>query len=227
MDAASTAINKMFHGGKSSSKEDQGAQGTAGASASSASASTTNTKSRTGEAPTLDQRTAPAVEHETVRKQHEQVEQTLIDRERHQDHYKTTVQPLQDREVMPEEHMYEQGETQRRTFQHDRDQEARLAHERKQAQFHDVSREAAGGVERKTTRQPAQASEHVHHHLHETIQPVIEKETVMPSVTHKTNKVKEVHQERGVDEGISVNQPISKEEFQGRLRRPQEGTGGF
>jgi len=237
MDAASTAINKMFHG-----------KGSTGESEERGSGSTSSRGNSGGEAPSLDQRMAPAVEHETVQKQHEQREQTVIDKERHQDHYKTTVQPLKDREVMPEEHRYEQGDVEHRHFQHDRDQEAKRAHERKQSQFKDTLHEA--GVDRKTTSEPALTSEHVHHHLHETIQPIIEKgkfsaprvealrllswqdemeaidqllivhiETVMPSVTHKTNPIKEMHQERAVDEGVSTNKPISKEEFKGRLRR--------
>ncbi|KAI1818668.1 hypothetical protein GGS20DRAFT_594634 [Poronia punctata] len=193
MDAASTAINKMFHKGSSSSS------------------SSKPREPGSAEAPTLDQRTAPAVEHETVQRQHEQREQTVIDKERHQDHYRTTVQPLEERQVMPEEHRYEQAEVQHRHFQHDRDHEAKLAHERQQQQFQDATKER--DVNRKSTREPAMTSEHVHHHLHETIQPVVEK------VTHKTVPVKETHQERGIDEGISVNKPISKAEFEDRLRK--------
>jgi hypothetical protein len=41
----------------------------------------------------------------------------------------------------------------------------------------------------------------------------------MPSVTHKTIPVKEVHQDPSIDEGTTINAPISKEEFQGRLRK--------
>jgi hypothetical protein len=153
MEAASTAINKMLH--KGSQREE--APG--------------STKGE--EAPTIHRETAPAVEHETIQKQHEQREQTVIDKERHQDHYKTTVQPLKDREVMPEKHHYEQAGIQHRHFDHDRENDAREMLARKQGQFKDTTREAA--AQKKTTKEPAMTSEHVHHHLHETIQPVVEK----------------------------------------------------
>ncbi|KAI3327096.1 hypothetical protein HD806DRAFT_531683 [Xylariaceae sp. AK1471] len=197
MEAASTAFNKFLH--KGDRRED--APG----------------NSKGEEAATVHRETAPPVEHETIRKQHEQREQTVINKERHQDHYKTTVQPLKDREVMPEEHHYEQAGVQNRHFDHDHENDAREMLARKQGQFQDTTREA--GTQKKTTKEPAMTSEHVHHHLHETIQPVIEKETVMPSVTHKTIPIKEVHKDRSIDEGTTVNAPISKEEFQGRLRK--------
>ncbi|KAF2965024.1 hypothetical protein GQX73_g8539 [Xylaria multiplex] len=196
MDAASTAFSKILHrGSKGDEKESPGNNETA----------------------SVDRTTAEAVEHETVHKKHLQREQQVIDRERHQDHHKTVVQPLKERDVMPEEHRYEQADVQRRNMNHNNEKDAKIMLERKQAQFKNTSEEA--GTRSKTVQEPTLTSEHVHHHLHETIQPVIERETVMPSVTHKTIPIKEMHQDPTLDEGITINAPMSREEFEGRLRK--------
>ncbi|KAI1734957.1 hypothetical protein F4680DRAFT_470260 [Xylaria scruposa] len=198
MDAASTAFSKILHMG--TKDEDQTSPG------SSANKDTTS----------ITKETVPAVEHETVRKTHEQREQVVLERERHQDHYKTTVQPLKEREVMPEEHQHEQANIQHRHINRDQG-DAKITHEHRQTQFKDVSKEA--GTHSETIQEPTLTSERVHHHVHETIQPVIEKETVMPSVTHKTIPVKETMQEPTLDEGVTINPPMSKEEFDARMRR--------
>merc|ERR1711900_95850 len=69
----------------------------------SSTPSTTATKSTTQDVDvdvdadtTVDAKVNPAVEHTHVKK------------EKHQDHYHTTVQPLKDSEVLPEKHDYEQ-----------------------------------------------------------------------------------------------------------------------
>ncbi|KAI8631747.1 hypothetical protein F5Y19DRAFT_424696 [Xylariaceae sp. FL1651] len=198
MEAASTAIDKLL--GKSSSE------------AAPASSNNSNGEETTS----VHTNTAPAVEHETIHRKHEEREQKVVEKERHQDHYKTTIQPLKDREVVPEEHRYEQAGTQHRNIDHNAGNDAKATIEREQAQFKDTSLE--GNTQKTTTKEPTLASEHTHHHLHETIQPVIEKETVVPSVTHKTIPIKETHQDPSVYEGTTTNAPISKEEFQGRLR---------
>ncbi|GAW15666.1 hypothetical protein ANO14919_050850 [Xylariales sp. No.14919] len=198
MDAASTAFSKILHrGGKD---EEGAAPGSAG-----------NNET------TYDKKTAEAVEHETIQKKHQLREQQVIDRERHQEHHKTTVQPLKEREVMPEQHAYEQADVQRRNFKHGNENDARVMLDRKQGQFKNTSEEAA--ARSKTLQEPTLTSDHIHHHLHETVQPVIEKETVMPSVTHKTIPIKEMHQEPTLDEGVTINAPMSREEFEGRMRK--------
>ncbi|TGJ78504.1 hypothetical protein E0Z10_g10265 [Xylaria hypoxylon] len=199
MDAASTAFNKILHRG--SKGDEQTSPGSAG----------------NNDSATIDRHTAAAVEHETIHKKHEHREQQVIDRERHQDHHKTTVQPLKERNVVPVQHEYEQADVQRRHFNHDKENDAKVLLERKQRGFENTSEEAA--TQKKTVQEQALTSEHVHHHLHETIQPVIEKETVMPSVTHKTIPIKEVHHDKAIDEGITFNPPMSREEFEGRMRK--------
>ncbi|PPJ53045.1 hypothetical protein CBER1_11609 [Cercospora berteroae] len=53
--------------------------------------------------------------------------------------------------------------------------------------------------------------------MHEVVQPVIEKEIVKPSVTHKTIPVKEVIQEQSQNHGVTTKEPISVDEFTHRL----------
>lgn len=171
MDAASTAFSKILHPG--SRKEDE----------------SSSPGSRGGQqAESVDRNTAPAVEHETIQKQHEHREQTVVDRERHQDHYKTTVQPLKEREVVPERHMHEQADVRHRHVDNDdREHDAKVMLERKQARFQDTKQERESRGE--TIKEPTITSERTHHHLHETIQPVVEKGTLrlaLISLIHST-----------------------------------------
>lgn len=123
---------------------------------------------------TVEQDVAPAVEHDTITKKHETKEQKVIDKERHQDHYHTTVQPLKDREVQDTKHDHEQAPTEYRKVDNDAkrdDVKAQAASDRNQ--YKDSTIE--GMRHEKTTKEGDVVGEQVHHHLHETIQPVIEK----------------------------------------------------
>jgi len=71
---------------------------------------------------------------------------------------------------LPEKHDYEQ-ETKQRGFNHD-DGAARAKAEADRKGFESTSDEVK--FESKT-KEPTREAEHVHHHLHETVQPVIEK----------------------------------------------------
>ncbi|KAJ2989524.1 hypothetical protein NUW58_g3427 [Xylaria curta] len=199
MDAASTAFSKILHRG---SKDDDKETPSSGGTHDTAS---------------VTKNTATAVEHETIRKKHEQREQKVVDKERHQDHYKTTVQPLKEREVVPEKHQYEQADIQHQHINRAGEGQGKTAHQRRQGQFQNVSKEA--GTHSETIQEPTLTSDRTHHHLHETIQPVIEKETVVPSVTHKTIPIKEHIQEPTLDEGVTINPPMSREEFERRMRK--------
>ncbi len=122
---------------------------------------------------TVEKDVAPAVEHETVTTKHEEKEQTVIDKERHQDLYHTTIQPAKDREVLPEQHNYEDTETQVKHVEHDDAAVEGKAADRN-AGFENTSTEGKT-IEKKTEEPTKVANEEVHQHLHETIQPVIEK----------------------------------------------------
>lgn len=159
MDAASTAFNKIMH--RHSNKDEDAGPGSADAGKGGQDTAT------------MDRNTAPEVEHETVKRRHEQREQKVLERERHQDHHKTTVQPLQEREVMPKQHFHEQAEVQHQRVNRDVDRDAEAMLERKQAQFQNTSKEA--GTRNEFVQEPTLSSERTHHHLYETVQPVVEK----------------------------------------------------
>jgi len=164
---------------------------------------------------TIDQTIAPAVEHEHVKHEHETREQKVVDREIHQDHYHTTVQPLQDREVADVKENTVVDATEERRINKDKEGEkvkAKVAAD--QAGFKSTHNEETH--ETKSTEATAAATS-VHHHLHETIQPVIEKEVVVPELTHKIKPVHEVVTEKTVDHGVTTAKPLSVEDFQGKL----------
>ncbi|KAI5365169.1 hypothetical protein Slin15195_G047060 [Septoria linicola] len=165
---------------------------------------------------TVEQEVAPAVEHDTITREHETREQKVVDKEKHVDHYHTTVQPLTDKEVEETKHDHEQAPTEYRQINKDTkgdDVKAQAAAEREK--FADKTEE--GVTHEKKVNVGEVVGEQVHHHLHETIQPVIEKEIVKPSVTHKTVPVKEVIQEQSQNHGVTKKEAISVDEFQHRL----------
>jgi hypothetical protein len=164
MDNAVNAVNKLFAKAPVSDQP-EGERVTNGASNSSAPTSTERDVDTT-----VDSDVAPAVEHTHIKKQHETREQTFVEKEKHRDHYHTTIQPLKDSEVLPEKHDHTQ-EVEHREINKD-DGAAKAKAETDRAGFEST-------IEQKQfeskTQEPTQREEHVHHHLHETVQPVIEK----------------------------------------------------
>jgi hypothetical protein len=119
---------------------------------------------------TVDVKVDKPVEHTHVKKQHETREQKVVDKEIHQDHYHTTVQPLKDTEVLPEKHDYVQEEKERSINRDDGAAKAKAEADR--AQF-------ANTIDEQTSeshsKEPTKVDQHVHHHVHETVVPVVEK----------------------------------------------------
>jgi len=160
---------------------------------------------------TVHEAVAPAIQHEVVKPHlHEEV-QTAVDKEVHQDHYHRTVQPVQDREVLPEQHTAKLGAVQHREFDHrDHDTTKRNLID-EQARFKDERR-----VDTTTHSQSAAAAiggEHVHHHIHETIQPVVQKETIQPNVVHTTVPIHEVHHNKATHHSTTALPAMTMDEF--------------
>ncbi|EOA82178.1 uncharacterized protein SETTUDRAFT_23420 [Exserohilum turcica Et28A] len=160
---------------------------------------------------TVHEAVAPAVHHEVVKPHvHEEVN-TAIDKEVHQDHYHRTIQPVYDREVLPETHTAKLGAVQHREFDH-RDADAtKRALVQDQARFADERR-----VEETTHSQsvaPTIGGEHVHHHIHETIQPVVQKETIQPNVVHTTVPIHEVHHNKATHHETTSLPTMTMEQF--------------
>ncbi|KAK5035198.1 hypothetical protein LTS07_002634 [Exophiala sideris] len=160
---------------------------------------------------TVDETVNPAVTREVIKPHvHEEATQA-IDREVHQHHYHTTVQPLQHQETLPEKHTHNILPAEEREFHHDntKDTEARLASEL--GHFKDTRR-----VEQVTQTQataPTVTGEHVHHHVHETVVPVVHKEIIQPEVIHTTKPIHETHHAAAQHHGLSALPMKTLDEF--------------
>jgi len=177
---------------------------------------------------TVHERVAPAVTHQTVKPQQHENVTTAVDKEIHQDHYHHSVQPIQDREVLPEQHSHNLGAVEHRQFEHGnkRDDEARL--EQEAARFKD--KQTIAPTRQTESVEPIVSGEHVHHHVHETIQPVVHKETIQPSVVHTTVPIHEVHHNAAQHHNTSALPAVSMEEYQrqgGVLGGREERYDGF
>lgn len=115
---------------------------------------------------------APAIEHTHVTKAHETREQKFVEKEKHQDHYHTTIQPLVDSEVVPEKHDHVQETKKRSINRDDGSAKARAEADVVDSGLENTKDEVRAELE---VKEPTQVKENVHHHYHETIQPVIEK----------------------------------------------------
>jgi hypothetical protein len=141
---------------------------------------------------TVHESVAPSVQKETVNEHQREERQIVRDREVHQDHYHTSVQPIKDREVLPEQHHHNLAGVEHCTHDHRNHSETK---ERLQTEAGQFRNESVRAPAQHTTAaaMPEVAGEHVHHHVHETIQPVVHKETIEPHVVHTTVPVHETH----------------------------------
>ncbi|KAL5116550.1 hypothetical protein ACEQ8H_005546 [Pleosporales sp. CAS-2024a] len=161
---------------------------------------------------TVHEAVAPAVTHETIKPHRHEEINTAVDKEVHQDHYHRTVQPIAHREVLPDTHTAKLGEVQHREFDHRDHESTKRNLVQEQAQFKDERR-----VEATTQSQsvaPTIGGEHVHHHIHETIQPVVQKETIQPNVVHTTVPIHEVHHNAATHHETTSLPTMTMDQFQ-------------
>ena len=184
---------------------------------------------RDGQADTTVHETInPAVEHEHISKAQREERQKIIDREIHQEHHHTTVQPIVDKEVAPTTHSSRIEGVEIREIQHGNDAKVRTELERERAQFRNTQDVAPTQVSE--TQQPTVAGEHIHHHVHENIQPVIEKDIYQEHVIHSTKPVHEIHQNESIHHTASTLPPIDVSSFKqqgGKLEGRQERVDAF
>lgn len=69
----------------------------------------------------------PAITKETVIEENRETTITAVDRELHQDHYQTRVQPVIDKQVLPEEHLHKQAPVEYKEHKHHKSDEIRRA----------------------------------------------------------------------------------------------------
>jgi hypothetical protein len=177
---------------------------------------------------TVHENVAPAVTHETVKPmQHENIT-TAVDKEIHQDHYHRTVQPVHEKEVLPEKHTHNLGAVEHREFDHRDHDGTKRALATEAGKLHD--KRVVTNTTQTQSRVPVTEGEHVHHHVHETIQPVIQKEVVQPNVVHTTVPIHEVHHNAAQHHTTTHLPAVSMSEFKkqgGALSGRTERTDAF
>ncbi|ODQ52089.1 hypothetical protein SAICODRAFT_20045 [Saitoella complicata NRRL Y-17804] len=156
----------------------------------------------------------PAVVHERVQQSEREEITEAIDKERHIQHYQQRVQPIADRQVEAEVHVQNVVPVTERRMEADIAPEAARALEAQQAAFRDER--TVLPTQRTQVNTGAVATEHVHHHVHETIQPVIERETLQSKVIETTVPIHERIDEAPVVHQATVQPTISLQEFQAK-----------
>merc|ERR1712219_73967 len=158
---------------------------------------------------TVHETVNPAVTQENVtRTQHENVT-TAVDREVQQDHH-------------------QMAGVETRNLKHGNDEHVKERLAAAQAQFKNAR--TVGDTQHTSSANPTIAGEHVHHHVHENIQPVIQKETIQPSVVHTTVPVHEVHQNEAKHHTATSLPAVTMDEFKkqgGHLSGRDERTDAF
>lgn len=154
---------------------------------------------------------APAVTKETVVPIKKVEEVVAVDREVHADHYQTRIQPVEDRVKQAEKHEH---------------YVAPVVHREKQLGDHDhvhaKLRQETENLKSTTTVLPTKhekieggvmQAEHVHHHVYERVQPVIEREIIQPTVVHTTVPIHEKIVHEPTIHPPTVQPKITMEEF--------------
>ncbi|KAK5994740.1 hypothetical protein PT974_03123 [Cladobotryum mycophilum] len=143
-----------------------------------------------------------AVTEEQVRPQKHENITTAIDKEVHQDHHHTAIQPIQAKEVLPERHSHNVVPVEHKTVKHGDDRDVRAALEKDANKFKDKS--VTHSTTHSVSTAPVVESEHIHHHVYEHVQPVIQKETIAPHVVHTTVPIHETHHAPAVHHGVTT-----------------------
>ncbi|KLP07478.1 uncharacterized protein Y057_8291 [Fusarium fujikuroi] len=160
---------------------------------------------------TVDEDVKPHVTQEHVMPhQHERVT-TALDKEVHQEHHHTTVQPITHKETLPEQHHHNLIPVEHKTFHHGNEQDTRATLDREAAKYRDTTETYS--TTHSTEAAPVVTGERIHHHVHEHVQPVINKETVQPHVVHTTIPIHETHHAAPVHHGTSTLPAKTLEEF--------------
>ncbi|KAI6778635.1 uncharacterized protein J7T54_002903 [Emericellopsis cladophorae] len=161
---------------------------------------------------TMDQDVNAAVTEEHVKPHEHEKITTAVDREVHQDHHQTRIQPVDAKETRPETSEHVMEPTVHKSFEHTNEAEERQKLDAERAAFHNSS--VTHDTTHSTDVAPAITGERVHHHVHEHIQPVIHKDTIAPHVVHKTVPVHETHHAAPVHHEVTTLPAKTLEEFQ-------------
>lgn len=154
----------------------------------------------------------PAVVKEKIRPTEKERTDVEFQRELHQDHYQTRVQPVVDREVLPEEHVHRTLPTEYRERRAGNKDEVDNLLNKERQEFKD-SRTVLPG-DKRTEEGRVVAEESRHHHVHEIVQPILEREVIQPTVVHTTQPIHERIEKDATFHPKTVQPTMTLEEFQ-------------
>ncbi|KAK6346834.1 hypothetical protein TWF696_006941 [Orbilia brochopaga] len=159
----------------------------------------------------VKQETRPAVYHELIEeKEHESVTHA-VDREIHQHHHQIYIQPVTERIVEDEKHIHRTAPVEHRTRHHGKDREVASALAQERGQFRNTYYVVPASPT--TSSHNTLVGEHIHHHVHNIIQPVIERQRVVPHIVHTTVPIHEhIEHEPYIHKG-TVLPAITLDEF--------------
>ncbi|CAK4030453.1 Hypothetical predicted protein [Lecanosticta acicola] len=177
---------------------------------------------------TVYERVAPAIYHETITREDHEDTQTVYDREIHQDHYHFTLQPVEDEEVTEDKVEFNMLPVDQKVFAHGDPSDVENAISQEAAKFTTEIVRVDGNKTSSTS--PPIVGEHFHHHVHETIQPIINKRTLEPHVIHTTIPIREVHHNQSIFHATSSLPQLSMADFKrqgGALNGREERIDSF
>jgi len=138
-----------------------------------------------------------------------------IDRERHIHHHQHRVQPIEAHETLATKHEYNVVPEVVRESKHDMLPEHKEKLEQQRQLYGNAT--TVGETQRTNVQAAAVANEHVHHHVHETIQPVIQKETIQPTHVHTTIPIHEKIHDAPIVHEHTVLPTISLDSFKQKI----------
>ncbi|ODO01755.1 hypothetical protein I350_06584 [Cryptococcus amylolentus CBS 6273] len=165
---------------------------------------------------------APEVVQEHVRPQEHVKTADAIDRERHIHHHQHRVQPVADAQTLPEKHVHSTAPVVH--TEHTEDMLPEHQQTLQQQRGLHQNQKTEGAVERSGEHVGVAVNEHAHHHIHETIQPVIQRETVAPTVVHKTNAIHETVKEAPIVHEVTTLPTVSAAEYAQTREEPGQGV---
>ncbi|CCG81996.1 protein of unknown function [Taphrina deformans PYCC 5710] len=154
---------------------------------------------------------APAVVQETIQRNIREETQIVEDREHHVHHHQQRVQPVADRQVAPEIHSHNTLAVEHREKTHEMGEGAKKALAAQQNAYQNT--QTVLPTQKQTSTVAAVGQDVTHHHVHETIQPVIQRETIQQEVIHTTIPVHEVIHEKPVVHEATVEPTLTMEQF--------------
>lgn len=170
----------------------------------------------------------PAVTKETVIPVETVQETVALDREVHQDHHQTRIHPVVDNVREEEKHEHTILPVEYRETHHGKDAEIKRKLDAEVAlpppslkhppltthQDHQfTSTTTVLPISRNKLSAGTMSGEHVHHHVHEKVQPVIEREIVQPTVIHTTIPIHERIEHEPTFYPATVQPRMTMEEF--------------